>query len=144
MGLLAGSLTPSLHSKLVRLSSYVAFGIAVNLLQDFTQVSLSRETARRLTERAGSFYVEHQSEQVSQIEQELPAAGVAAARQVISLDGAMVPLRGGEWAEVKTLVVGSVAQVKNSKGIGVVKCQELSYFSRIAEAESFGRLALVV
>ena len=49
----------------------------------------------------------------------------------------MVPLVGGEWAEVKTLAVGQVRTV----GEGQFHTSELSYFSRLTDAQSFGRLA---
>jgi hypothetical protein len=50
-----------------------------------------------------------------------------------------------EWAEVKTLVMGTVEPpVLNAKrGERVVHSTDLSYFSRLADAETFGRLALV-
>jgi hypothetical protein len=53
----------------------------------------------------------------------------------------MVPLRGGQWAEVKTLVVGRVEQVPTATGSARPRAVALSYFSRKADAETFTRAA---
>src|SRR5439155_25090877 len=59
-------------------------------------------------------------------------------------DGAMVPLVGGEWAEVKTLALGVVQEpVVNRRGEPEVHTTALSYFSRLTDHETFGRLATV-
>jgi hypothetical protein len=55
----------------------------------------------------------------------------------------MVPLQHGEWAEVKTFALGIVSPPVQERGEWVVHTEELSYFSRLADAETFGRLALV-
>jgi hypothetical protein len=60
-----------------------------------------------------------------------------------SVDGAMVPLVGGEWTEVKTLTLGEIAAPVLERGEWVVHSQQHSYFSRVAEASQFRRLALV-
>jgi hypothetical protein len=49
----------------------------------------------------------------------------------------------GVWAEVRTLVVGEVQPPKEEHGEQVVHTQNLSYFSRKVNAETFDRLALV-
>jgi hypothetical protein len=51
----------------------------------------------------------------------------------------MVPLVGGTWAEAKTLAIGTVTPGPD----GTAHTTELSYFSRMTDAERFGRLALV-
>jgi hypothetical protein len=53
----------------------------------------------------------------------------------------MVPLVGGVWAEVKTLAVGTVCA--GPPPGAPPHCTDLSYFSRLAAAETFTRLALV-
>jgi hypothetical protein len=55
----------------------------------------------------------------------------------------MAPLVGGEWAEVKTLVIGDVLPPQNVKGEQIVRTANPSYFSRLADATTFERLALV-
>jgi hypothetical protein len=62
---------------------------------------------------------------------------------MFSVDGAMVPLVKGEWAEVKTLVVGEVSTVAQTDGSKIVHTGQLSYFSRLTDADNFNRLALV-
>jgi hypothetical protein len=51
----------------------------------------------------------------------------------------MVPLVHGEWKEVRTLVIGEVETPPK----GEVRTCKHSYFSRLASAEEFTRLALV-
>jgi hypothetical protein len=69
----------------------------------------------------------------------MPASGPAV--QQLSLDGAMVPLVGGEWAEVKTLALGEVEQTTAADGSVRVRTTALSYFSRLTDAETFRELA---
>src|SRR5262245_20894437 len=112
------------------------------MLQQVLRVKVSGSTARRYTEAAGAAYEALQTAVVEQIEREMPDAPVGPPQQLLSVDGAMVPLVKGEWAEVKTLVIGDVTTVK-AKGQRLVQSQALSYFSRLADAETFTRLALV-
>jgi hypothetical protein len=55
----------------------------------------------------------------------------------------MVPLRHGEWAEVKTLVIGEVQPAVKKQDEWVVRTKHLSYFSRLVNAEQFEHLTLV-
>lgn len=137
--LLPGHLTPSLVESVVRLSTWMPFLPAAKMVGAFTKVDLSAPTARRLTERAGQAYVEIQTAQVDALERKLPASPAGPPVQQVSVDGAMVPLRHKEWAEVKTLVIGTVTRREEGK----VHATELSYFSRLTDAESFTRLATV-
>jgi hypothetical protein len=77
------------------------------------------------------------------IERELPEPPEPPPKLFMSMDGALVPLVGGEWAEVKTLVLGQVEPPVLENGEWVVHTSQPSYFSRLAEAETFQRLALV-
>jgi hypothetical protein len=142
LGLLPGTLTPSLQESLVRLGTWMPFGKAAVELKYFTRTDVSRPTVERVTEAAGAAYVSLQTEEVQQIEEELPLAPQGPAKLVLSADGAMVPLVGGEWTEVKTMVVGEVEQI-NVKGEKVAHMYNLSYFSRLTDSNSFQRLALV-
>jgi hypothetical protein len=114
------------------------FGRASEILDDLLGVRISKQVGREYTERAGAAYVEMQAAAAKQLEQEAPVAGSGGEKMQVSVDGAMVPLVHGVWAEVRTLVVGEVKTVK-----GEVHTGELSYFSRKESAESFTRLALV-
>lgn len=109
----------------------------------FTKVSISEPTARRKTEKAGQAYVEVQTAQVEAIERKLPEAPQGPELQQISVDGAMVPLVNKQWGEVKTLAVGTVGKPIFRKGEWEVHTEELSYFSRMTDHETFARLATV-
>jgi hypothetical protein len=140
--LLPGSLSPTLVEGLVRLSSWATFEPAAKMLEHFAKVSVSKATAVRSAERAGEAYVEVQAAEVEGLERALPPCPEGPAVQQLSVDGAMVPLVGGVWAEVKTLAIGAVKQVM-VKGEEVTRTEELSYFSRMTDHETFGRLATV-
>ena len=138
-----GALTPNLLEELVRLGLWMPFERAVQELARFRGTEVSRPTAERVTEAAGAAYVACQETEVARIEKELPVAPAGAGRQFLSADGAMVPLVGGEWAEVKTLVIGEVQPPVLIKGEEVVQTKTHSYFSRLTDAETFQRQALV-
>lgn len=141
--LLPGGLTPLGHEQLVRLAGWMPFERAAEMYSDFTGIVVSSGMSRRYTEKAGEAYVELQNQAVEQIERERPRAPVGGEKMQVSTDGAMVPLVKGEWAEVKTLVVGEVQPAVKEKEVWVVHTRELSYFSRLSSAEQFQRLALV-
>ncbi len=143
LALLPGALTPNLQEELVRLGTWMPFGRAAQELQRFRGVDVSRPTVERLTEAAGAAYVAFQTAEVAQIEKALPQPPTGPAKQFLSVDGAKVPLVGGVWAEVRTLVIGDVQPPVLRKGEPVIHTTNLSYFSRLANAETFQRLALV-
>lgn len=141
--MLPGCLTPSLQQDLVRLGTWMPFGRAAQELHYFRRTDVSRPTAERITEAAGAAYEAVQSAEVERIERELPAAPAGPCQQLLSVDGAMVPLVGGEWAEVKTMVIGEVQPPVSVKGEPVIHSCNHSYFSRLADADTFQRLSLV-
>ena len=143
LALLPGGLTPYMQEHLVRLGALVPFEPAAELLHDLLGVQISPAQVRRITEGAGAAYVEFQNQAAERIEREAPEAPAGAEKMEVSVDGAMVPLRHGEWGEVKTLVVGEVAPAVLEKGEWVVHTRQLSYFSRLATAERFEQLCLV-
>jgi hypothetical protein len=143
LGLLPGGLTPLGHEQLVRLAGWMPFERAAELFTDFTGIAVSEAMSRRYTEEAGAAYVDLQEEAVEQLEREKPSAPHGVQKAQVSVDGAMVPLVKGEWAEAKTLVIAEVQPAVKEKEEWVVHTQALSYFSRLASAEEFGRLALV-
>lgn len=118
------------------------FQQAVGSLADTARVQISEPTARRQTEKWGAAYVGVQEEEVKRIEQELPLPPVGPDKMLVSVDGAMVPLVGGEWAEVKTLVLGVIDEPVWEGREWKVHASELSYFSRLMEAEAFAHAAL--
>lgn len=120
------------------LGTWVSFGLVPQALRFFTRVKIDPDTARCLTERAGAAAVATEMVEVERLEQAMPESPPGPEVQLLSVDGAMVPLVGGEWAEAKTLAVGTVVTDRQ----GAARARELSYFSRLTDAETFGRLAL--
>jgi len=143
LALLPGSLTPSLQETVVRLGTRMPFGNVVQELTFLKQVTTTEATVRRYTETAGAAYVALQTEEVERVERTLPTVPQGAQRQLMSTDGAMVPLVHGEWAEVKSVALGEIQPPVMANGEAVVHTTALSYFSRLAEAETFTRLATV-
>jgi hypothetical protein len=113
------------------------------MLGHFSKVEVSEATARRQTEQAGAAAVAVQTARVEALERELPPAPAGPATQQLSVDGAMVPLVGGKWGEVKLLAIGTVGPAVWEDGEWRVHTSELSYFGRMTDAETFGRLATV-
>jgi len=142
LGLLPGSLAPSLVQSLVRLGTYMPFEPAAQMLAHFTRVEVGEATARRMTEKAGAAYVAVQTAELEKLKRELPMGPEGPALQQLSVDGAMVPLLHKEWAEVRTLAIGTVRQ-RLKDGEWEPHTEELSYFSRLANHMSFAELATV-
>jgi len=130
-----------MHECLVRLGVWMPFEKAAQFLYEMLGVVVSPATAMRCTEAAGAAYVQLQTEEADQIERTAPPAPPGADKMVISADGAMVPLRQGEWGEVRTLAVGEVATVKGDSE--QVHTRHITYFSRLVDAKRFEHLTLV-
>src|SRR5579884_2711870 len=143
LALLPGPLSPRLHEGLVRLGTWMPFARAAAELGWFCGVAVGAATACRLTEVAGAALVALETAEADRLEREAPPPGDGPRVQQLSADGAMVPLRRGEWAEVKTLAIGEVVATRGADGTPVVRATDVSYFSRLTDAESFGHLALV-
>lgn len=117
------------------------FAKAATLLECFTHTQVSEASVQRYTESVGLAYEAVQLAEVERIERDWPTVEPGPAKLVVSADGAMVPLVGGEWAEVKTVVVSEVGQ-QVVDGKSSVATHTHSYFSRLSDAETFGRLSL--
>jgi len=141
--LLAGHFTPSVYEGMTRLGIWMPFARAVKEMKYFWRVSVTAPTVGRTTEAAGAAYVAVQTAEVEQLERGLPPPPPGPAKQLLSVDGAYVPLVHKGWAEVKTLALGTVGEPVVEDGELVVHTSDLSYFSRLAEADVFERLALV-
>lgn len=134
-------LAPGLHEGLVRLATWVpSFAHAAEELGYFTGTVVPESTVRRLTEAAGAAYAAVQQAEGARLGQEQPTPPPGPLVPQLSVDGAMVPLVGGEWAEVKTLVVGTLTGQAPGES---VRAEELSSFSQLADAEHFTAAALV-
>lgn len=127
----------------MRLGTHLPFAQAAEELAFFWGVELEETTVRRATEAAGAAYVAEQEAERERLERERPAPPPGPAVQYLSADGAMVPLVGGTWAEVKTLAIGDVVQRPGKDGVPEAHTTALSYFSRLADAETFIQAAYV-
>ena len=120
------------------------FRCASRVLEDLLGVHVSSEAARRLCEQSGKRVEEAQTAEAHQPWKADPSEEKNDLRLAISADGAMVPLTGGEWAEVRTLAIGEVPPCSAEKvPLPSVHVQKLSYFSRLTDAATFTDLAEV-
>lgn len=127
----------------MHLGTWMPFGKAAEQLRRFRQTQVSRPTAERVTEAAGAAYVAFQAGEVARIERELPVPPAGPEKLFMSVDGALIPVVGGEWTEVKTLVIGVVQPAEVVKGETVIHTVEHSYFSRLTDSDTFQRATLV-
>jgi hypothetical protein len=142
LALEAGSYSSFVHESIVRLGSWLPFERVPAVVAHFTRVPVSAETARRLTEGAGRLLEAAETAAVVALEQVGCLPPAPPERVQVSVDGAQVPLVHQVWAEVKTLAVGTVTQRLGRKGL-TPHTQALSYFSRLADAATFRRVAWV-
>lgn len=127
----------------MRLGTALPFARAARLFTHFTHTPVSEATARRLTERAGATYAAVQDAEAADLARTLPECAAAPRCQLLSADGAMVPLVGGVWGEVKLLAIGDVRKGCWERDEWVVHTEALSYFSRMTDAPTFGEGARV-
>lgn len=129
----------------MRLGSWLEFDPAATLLAALTGAQVTEVTVRRQTEEAGAVLAAWQEQEVGRLERECPAAPAGPPKQFLSVDGAFVPVLHGEWAEVRTLAIGVIGEpvFQEEQQEWVAPTRELSYFSRMVDADTFGRLALV-
>jgi hypothetical protein len=138
LGLLPGTLTPTLQAHLSRLGSRLSFAEAASELRHLKGVRVATATARRRTEADGAVYAALQDAEAARVLADPPPARRGPAAQQVSVDGAMVPLVDGSWREVRSLAIGTVVPGRQP---GTVRCEELSYFSRLCDAATFITLA---
>lgn len=145
LALVPGQLSPALAALAVRFGLTCPFERAATLLTAACGTRVSADTVRRLTEAAGAAWWQLELALVTDLEtaartpfaapvavpdaQPLPPDQAA----ILELDGAMVPLVHGEWAEARTLVIGSQAGDTTTA---------LSYVSQLAPAAVFSRTVL--
>jgi hypothetical protein len=133
--------TPRGQEALVRLAVWMPFERACELLRDVLGIQISATSTRRYTYQIGQAALAVEQAEEQRIREDLPEPPKGAERQAISADGAFVPLVGGEWAEVKTLVVAEVVQ--NEQEEGETDTTQVSSFSRLANVETFSQQAVV-
>lgn len=137
--MLPGPWTPAAREAIVRMGTVLPFEQVPALLASLCGVTVSVSTVRALTEAAGAALCTVAETELARLVRELPAAPRDAEMQQVSVDGAMVPIVGGSWREVRTLAIGRVRQAET----GAVTTDELSYFCRMTDAERFAELATV-
>ena len=120
-----------------------SFACAAAELAFHTGVEVHRTTATRLSEAAGAAAIAVQQAEVTTILRDYPEPPTEPERLVMHVDGAMVPLRHGEWGEVKTLAIGVPAPPVEEDGELVVHTRELSYFSRLTDSTTFAEAATI-
>ena len=129
-----GHLLPHAQEALVRLGSELPFGRVAEHLEGMLGVVVHASTARRQVLAVGQRVLELQNKQAQPLascpEEE------ASERMAMSSDGAMVPLVGGVWAEVKVVAIGAVER-RTRKGEEHIVTTQLTYFARLANAATF-------
>jgi len=142
LALLSGSLTPRQQEHVAHLALWMPFERAAQMLERVLGVQVSEPTVRRQTERAGALY---EARQTAQSQQPLPdsPAKSSGEKQAFSTDGAYVSLVGGQWAEVRTLAIGEVKDKTSAQEAGEVQTCNITYVSRMVDAETFGEVAEV-
>lgn len=147
LALLPGQLAPRQQNHLVHLASYMPFETASQMLEELLDVHISKESTRRLTERMGHALEHAQTVAAKEPFQETSPTDAIPTGLAMSADGAMIGLVGGEWAEVRTLVIGEIKPAQEKKK--QKRCQPeprvgtLSSFSRLVDAQGFCHLAEV-
>ena len=116
----------------------MGFAAAAAELGRLKGVPVSPATARRRTEADGAVYAALQDATAAAVLAAPPPPVLGPAVQLVSVDGAHVPLVGGEWREVRTLAIGTVGPGRQP---GEVATTDLSYFGRLTDAAAFTRLA---
>jgi hypothetical protein len=125
--------TPHVLEGLIRLGAALPFEQTPDLLAFFSGVLVTPETVRRWTEAAGTVQLAAETRALEDLLRRLPPSPAGPVVQQFSADGVLVPLVGGEWSEVKTLVLGTVAAQP-----GDARVSEPSYVARLSDAASFG------
>ena len=127
---------------MIRLGTWLPFERVPRELAALLGVTVGRETVRRRTEAAGALLVAAEAAVVAELERTTPVPRTARdAWYQVSVDGAMVPLVHGEWAEVKTLAIARLDRQPAVAGTWTVRATALSYFSRLTDADTFRQLA---
>ena len=127
----------------MHLACFMPFDKVAEMMEELLGVATTEETVRRHTEQVGSWMEAWQTAEVeaeSSPEEDLERP---LQRCVFSPDGAMVSLVHKQWAETRTVAIGEPQEKRNAKGEREIHVGKLSYFSRLADASTFTRLAEV-
>jgi hypothetical protein len=109
----------------------------------FTGATVHADTGRRRTEAAGAVLLAHETAEAARILREHPTPPRGPDTLVFSVDGAMVPIVGGQWMEVRTLAVGEVQPPRATPDGVLRETTNLSYFSRLTDSTTFAEQAVL-
>lgn len=141
LGLLPGNLAPRQHEHLVHLACFMPFDKVAEMMEEMVSVQADEETVHRLTEQAGSWMETAQIAEVGAGGEPEPENAQPLERCVFSADGAMISLVHKQWVETRTVAIGEPQEKLNSEGEKEIHVGKLSYFSRLADASTFTKLA---
>lgn len=127
----SSGLTPHVHQGLVLLATLVPFASAATHLETLLKVRVSKSRARRLTHQAGARLQQWQDQHAHPLSEGLPQEA-ATERLAMATDGVLIPVLPNEWAEVKMTTIAEVGSTIQGKP----SCEKLSYFARLADAET--------
>jgi len=139
--LLPGKLAPRQYEHVVHLASFMPFEKAAQMMEEIVWVQTDQEAIRRLTEQAGSWMEAAQTEEIETTSEPEEVSEESPERRVISPDGAMVSLVHNQWVETRTVAIGEPEERRNAQGEREIHVINLSYFSRLADASTFTKLA---
>jgi hypothetical protein len=137
--LLPGTLAPRQQEHLAHLACFMPFDKVAQMMEALLGVATTEETVRRLTEQAGGWMEGWQTAEVEGPPEEDLERPLE--RCVFSPDGAMISLVHKQWAETRTVAIGEPQEKRNAEGEVEIHVGKLSYFSRLADASTFTRLA---
>jgi hypothetical protein len=127
--------SPVLVESIARLGTRMPFEQVPGALAFFTAVTVGEATARRLTAAAGAALRRVAAAEWEQLVQEGPPPPMGPAVPQVSVDGAMGPLGHGEWAEGKTLAIGTGGPRRDREGRAVACTREVRDGRRLAAAD---------
>ena len=108
------------------------------------KVRVSKGGMRDVTMRHGQVADALIKEKAAYLEATAPQPTAQPEQMVMCTDGAMVQVTSGEWREVKTVTFGEFRPQWDARKRQVVtKTDNISYFSRVENADAFSRSALV-
>lgn len=144
LALLPGNLTARLQEALVGLSTQQPwFAKAARELTFFTGTTVHPDTARRRSQAAAAVLVGYQTAEAARSLREPPTPPPGRATLVFGVDGAMVPIVGGLWMEVRTLAVGAVQPARDTPDGPVIETSQVSYFSGLTDSTTVAEQAVL-
>jgi hypothetical protein len=127
----------------VHLACFMPFDKVAEMMEELLSVQTTEETVRRHTEQVGSWMEAWQTAEIEAEDEPSEDLERPLERCVFSPDGAMISLVHKQWAEVRTVAIGEPQQKRTASGEVEIHVGKLSYFSRLADASAFTKLAEV-